>query len=308
MSNNIVPIKPEPSFTSYGLVPTSMDQAMRLADMMADAKLVPAALQKSPADCMLVIQQAVRWQMDPFAVAQECFVIQSKLMYSGKLVAAVINVRGNLVERLTYSYVGKGDDLTITVSGRIAGETEPRIVEVTLRNAKTANQQWVKQPEQQLMYHGARVWARRHMPELMLGVKSPEEEFDEEQRTDRRRPRAAPSVLRSDLPPHDPETGEIIDIEHAGSEARPAAGPAAPVIPPGVAGFPDDDFPGQDMEPLPPTSEEIFAADAVLGTAAKQGKDAIEAAWKAQPERIQQALTSAKRRYWETAKKADAAK
>jgi hypothetical protein len=76
-----------------------------------------------------------------------------------------------------------------------------------------------------------------------------------------------------------------------------------------VAGFPDDsDFPGQDAEPLPPSSEEIFAADAVLGAAAKQGKEAIEVAWKAQPERIQQALQSAKRRYWETAKNADAAK
>jgi hypothetical protein len=44
----------------------------------------------------MVIQQAVRWQMDPFAVAQECSVIQGKLMHSGKLVAAVVNARGNL--------------------------------------------------------------------------------------------------------------------------------------------------------------------------------------------------------------------
>jgi hypothetical protein len=33
---------------------------MRLAEMMASAKLVPAPLQKSPADCLMVIQQAVR--------------------------------------------------------------------------------------------------------------------------------------------------------------------------------------------------------------------------------------------------------
>ena len=36
------------------------------------------------------------------------------------------------------------------------------------------------QPDQQLAYHGSRVWARRHAPELMLGVYSPEE-FDEPQ-------------------------------------------------------------------------------------------------------------------------------
>ena len=62
-----------------------MAEAMRLAEMMATAKLVPVALQKSPADCLMVIQQAIRWDMDPFAVAQECSVIQGKLMHSGKL-------------------------------------------------------------------------------------------------------------------------------------------------------------------------------------------------------------------------------
>ena len=74
--------------------PGDMAEAMKLAEMMAGAKLVPPALQKSPADCLMVIQQAIRWDMDPFAVAQECSVIQGKLMHSGKLVAAVVNARG----------------------------------------------------------------------------------------------------------------------------------------------------------------------------------------------------------------------
>lgn len=160
------------------LVPTSMTEAMKLAEMMASAKLVPKDLQKSPADCLMVIQQAVRWQMDPFAVAQECSVIQGKLMHSGKLVAAVVNSRGNLAERLSFSYSGDNGNRTITVRGRLQGESEPRTVEVRLGDAKTNNRVWQSQPDQQLMYHGCRVWARRHTPELMLGVWSPEE-FDE---------------------------------------------------------------------------------------------------------------------------------
>ena len=87
-----------PARISIGLMPTNMAEAMRLAEMMATAKLVPSALQKSPADCLMVIQQAIRWDMDPFAVAQECSVIQGKLMHSGKLVAAVVNARGNLTD------------------------------------------------------------------------------------------------------------------------------------------------------------------------------------------------------------------
>lgn len=207
---------------SQGLIPVTLTEAMKLAEMMAGARLVPAGLQKSPADCLMLIQQAVRWQMDPFAVVLECSVIQGKLMYSGKLVAAVINTRGNLDERLSFAYGNEGADRTITVSGRLRGEQSPRTVTVALRDARTTNALWNKQPDQQLIYHGTRVWARRHMPEVMLGVYSPEE-FEEAVTQGNRRLEAEPVNVTAvpvdqvvptpeppqDLPPHDPETGEI---------------------------------------------------------------------------------------------------
>lgn len=208
----------------FGLVPANMTEAMQLAKMMADAKLVPAPLQKSPADCLMVIQQAIRWQMDPFAVAQECSVIQGKLMHSGKLVAAVINSRGNLGSRLSFSYEGEGDERAITVTGRLSGEAESRTVTVKVKDAKTNNRVWQTQPDQQLMYHGSRVWARRHTPELMLGVYSPEE-FDE---PGPRRP--APPASNVMLPPHNAETGEIIEI--ATQAVPPPAAQPAPSSPP----------------------------------------------------------------------------
>lgn len=159
------------------LVPATLGEAFRMAELMATAKLVPLALQKSPADCMMVIQQAIRWQMDPFAVAQECSVISGKLMHSGKLTLAVINARGNLQRRLTFTYAGEGEGRSIVVSGLLAGETAARTIDVKLKDAKTTNAMWTKQPDQQLAYFGARAWARRHTPELMLGVYAPEE-FD----------------------------------------------------------------------------------------------------------------------------------
>ena len=65
----------------------------------------------------------------------------------------------------------------VTVSGTLRGEDKPRTVSVKLKDAKTTNTIWSKQPDQQLAYHGARVWARRHVPEVLLGVYAPEE-FD----------------------------------------------------------------------------------------------------------------------------------
>jgi hypothetical protein len=219
-----------------------MAEAMRLAEMMATAKLVPVALQKSPADCLMVIQQAIRWEMDPFAVAQECSVIQGKLMHSGKLVAAVVNARGNLTDRLSFSYEGEDENRTITVTGRLQGELSPRTISVKLSEAKTNNKVWQTQPDQQLMYHGTRMWARRHTPELMLGVYSPEE-FD-----------AKP-------PPHNPSTGEITE---SADDVEPAPHGAADAAPPVSVGSP---------------SGAAVSIKAMAMEAAKRGAEAMRVFW-----------------------------
>ena len=72
------------------LTPQNLDQAMRLADMMAKNSLVPEHLRQSPGNCLLVIEVALRWEMSPYAVAQYTFVHKGKLGYEGKLVAAAI--------------------------------------------------------------------------------------------------------------------------------------------------------------------------------------------------------------------------
>jgi len=163
------------------LIPTDLDQAVKLATLMSDGGLVPAHLQGKPANCLMVIEQAIRWGMSPFAVAQCTSVIQGKLMYEGKLVAAVVNSRGELTERLRFKYEGDGRDRTCIITGKLRGETEHRSVSVTFGLVRSRNEVWDRQPDQQLAYYGVRVWARRHLPEVMLGVYGPDENFDEEE-------------------------------------------------------------------------------------------------------------------------------
>jgi hypothetical protein len=325
-----VPIKHEPQpIPPMGLVPATMEEAVRLAELMASAKLVPAALQKSPADCLMVIQQAIRWGMDVFAVAQECSVIQGKLMHSGKLVAAVINARGGLAERLSFEYSGEGDDRAIVVSGRLSGEVEPREVVVRLRDARTANKVWQTQPDQQLMYHGSRVWARRHAPELMLGVYSPEE-FDEPAPLSSAAKKPSPPKPNVLLPPHDPETGEITDHQQpslqnlpttasAGDSggdqgtqgARPMmgvrTGGTAPQLAPGDAGAqasaPSETPQGAGADL---TSDDLEAWDIALTGAAERGMAELGKAWDSVPGKAQQALKVAlERRHKPRAKEVD---
>jgi hypothetical protein len=158
-----------------GLVPRNMDEALRLAEFMSRARTVPKHLQDSPGDCLMVVELAMRWGMSPFAVAQGTSVISGKLMIEGKLVAAAVENSGAIVGHIDYEFEGVGDARSITVTATRRGETNPRTVLVKLADAKTPNPLWVKQPDQQLVYHGARVWARRWTPAVILGVYSREE-------------------------------------------------------------------------------------------------------------------------------------
>jgi len=282
--------EPQPvEIQCVGLVPANISEAMQLANMMATAKLVPAALQKSPADCLMVIQQAVRWQMDPFAVAQECSVIQGKLMHSGKLVAAVVNARGNLAQRLAFAYEGEGVDRQILVSGRLQGETALRSVTVKWKDARTQNQMWVKQPDQQLMYHGCRVWARRHTPELMLGVYSPEE-MDGIDVTSVGPAAGEPvtgqmKVVSSGKVDYPTPQAAVETQEKSAAAAPPADEPSA-----GGDGFPD-------LDELPDSEAEEAMEDALV-QAAGEGEDALRKLYQSMsPEQREKYLPDIKKKW-----------
>jgi hypothetical protein len=155
-----------------------MDQAIRLAQAMSSAKMVPAHLQGDVGSCLMVIEQAMRWRASPFAVAQCTSNIGGKLCYEGKLIAAILPSAGAIIGELDYTYNGDAkqpETLSVTVSGKRASDGEIKILTLSWLDAKTKNAYWTSQPEQQLCYAGARVWARRWTPGPLLGIYAPEE-------------------------------------------------------------------------------------------------------------------------------------
>ncbi len=160
---------------NFGLVPQNMDEAVRLAKALSQAKGMPEYLHGDVATCLMVVEQAMRWRMSAFAVAQCASNVKGKLMFEGKLVAAAVETSGIIEGYLDYTFKGAGDDRTITVSARRRGEAAPRAIDIRLGDVRTTNEWWKKQPDQQLVYSGARNWARRWAPAVMLGVYSPEE-------------------------------------------------------------------------------------------------------------------------------------
>ena len=148
------------------------EQIQRVAAMMYRSKFVPKHLQGADnmADCVMVVAQALRWKADPFAVAQHTYVISGKLGYEGKLIAAMVNSSNKLKDNLNFEYSGEGKNRKVIVSGKLQGSKVNRTIEGTVGAWETNNGQWTKNPDQMLAYRGAREWARRHMPEVLLGV------------------------------------------------------------------------------------------------------------------------------------------
>ncbi len=182
----------------------SMDRLMRVADMMASAKAtVPAHFRNSPGDCLAVCMQATSWGMNPFAVAQKTHLVNGTLGYEAQLVSAVINNSGAVKDRFHFEWFGpwervigkftvkrgeKGeyrvpswsmadeDGCGIRVWATIKGETEPRVLELLLAQARVRNSTlWADDPKQQLAYLAQKRWARLYAPDVILGVYTPDE-------------------------------------------------------------------------------------------------------------------------------------
>lgn len=151
------------------------EHLQRIALVMATASLIPDHLkgkndQQTLGNCFLVVNQSLRWGLDPFAVAAETYSVQGKLGFQGKLIAALVNARANLRGKLRYEFSGAGDGRTVTVIGQFQDEDNERTVELSVGQAKTSNKMWISDADQKLIYSAATKWARRHCPEVLLGV------------------------------------------------------------------------------------------------------------------------------------------
>lgn len=176
---------------------TAMFEHMqRLAIMIASSNLVPEHLnmrvklpgqdnyrdlsqKEAISNCFLVVNQAHKWGMDPFSLAQGVFVTKGKVGYEGKVIATVVNSHPQMSERLKYTFTGEfaNGSRKVLVSGRLKGENEERTVEGSVRDWATDNGGWKKatSADQMLTYRGAREWGRRHLPEALMGVYADEE-------------------------------------------------------------------------------------------------------------------------------------
>lgn len=226
------------------------EHMQRIASIMASASLVPEALRTFKegdkvyplpfeaimANCFLVVNQATRWGMDPFGVAQCVSIVKGKFCYEGKLVAAVLDAR--LGVALTYTYDEKpGENLGVVVSGVVDGATKTVVGTVAAWKTSGSGSPWTAANyKRQLAYRGAREWARIHKPALMLGAYTDDEldDLQDASRANRARevapPPPPPPAVTAIAPPPPPVETKA-DVEDATIISETAAGAPPPSQP-----------------------------------------------------------------------------
>lgn len=166
---------------SLVLAPQSFGEVVQFAELMSKCSFVPKHLRNRPADCMAVCMQALRWEMDPFSVAQKTYFVSegSAPGYEAQLISAVIHSRAPLEGRLSVTWTGEAAGLVCTVSGKFRGDPQPKLKTCKLSNIKTKNSPlWAADPEQQLAYYTVRAWARLYCPDIIMGVYTRDELVD----------------------------------------------------------------------------------------------------------------------------------
>lgn len=218
-------IKTELALTTVGVVlPATMAEVTSLAQYMAKCdKAIPAFMRNNPGECMSVIMDGINWQMNPFALARQRYVVNDIGAYMSQVIAAVVKSRAPIVERvINPTYTGDGQALkcSFKLHHRETGEEityeSPPIGEIKVQNSPL----WKTEPRQQLYYYSMRAMARRHFPDVLLGAYDVEEAHAMRDVTPKQPVENA--LDDGDEAPVHVHQGEVIEPERKEAQREPA--------------------------------------------------------------------------------------
>lgn len=163
--------------------PRNARELMDMANLVsASGTMVRDFYRNSPGDCAALIMICQPYGFNPFQVSWKTYKASKSadapVSFEAQLVQSMVNMSAPIKGRLKYRYDNEGtDQLTCTVYGidKDTGEEivykSPPLKQIPVKNSPL----WKGDPQQQLGYYSARAWARRHFPELLLGVYTREE-------------------------------------------------------------------------------------------------------------------------------------
>lgn len=157
----------------------------QMAQGLAQSTIVPKEYQKNPANCLVAISQAQKFNIDPFTVMNNAYMIQGKFSWKSSFLIAMINASKKYDMELQFEETNDKDGnpyscrCWTTLNGRrVDGIT------VTMDMAKAEGwtskngSKWKTLPALMMRYRSASFFANLNCPELTSGLYTQEEILD----------------------------------------------------------------------------------------------------------------------------------
>ena len=156
----------------------SFESAQRIAASLADSALVPNAYrgQQGLPNCIVAIEIANRMGMSPFQVMQSLNVIHGRPSWSSQFIIGLIETCGRF-EGFTWERgEGWSECHAFKKDGAGTPAPGPRItLDMAKKEGWTKNSKWQSMPGVMLDYRAATAFGRLYIPDLLLGLRSIEE-------------------------------------------------------------------------------------------------------------------------------------
>lgn len=155
-----------------GITFQNAGEVMEYAKMMAvSGSAVPKHLRGQPGACLGIIDDAIRFQTSPYALARKSFFVNDNLAYEAQVIAGIINRFAPLKERPDVTFEGEGGERKCFVTfkfrdGAVRTYESPKFKDIYPKNSPL----WKNDPDQQHAYYSLRAGARRFCPEIILGM------------------------------------------------------------------------------------------------------------------------------------------
>jgi hypothetical protein len=156
-----------------------MDQAYKIACIMAKSDIVPAHYRGRPENAFIAVQTAYRMNLDPMMIMQNTFVVSGKLGMNSSFAISLANSSGLFEGGIRYRIEGSDNSLKVTAYTNLRKTGEEISYTIGMKEATAEN--WIKNPkyrtlpELMLRYRAATLLIRTHAPEVLNGMHMVEE-------------------------------------------------------------------------------------------------------------------------------------
>ena len=165
-----------------GLALTTMADAMKFGEMIANSDFAPKDFRGKPASCVLAIQAGAEIGLSPMQAMQSIAVVNGRPSIFGDAALAVVKA-SPVCEYVTEAIEGDGEQMVATCTAKRRGYPAPTVSRFTVADAKKAglwgkSGPWSQYPRRMLQMRARGFALRDAFPDVLRGLVTAEEAQD----------------------------------------------------------------------------------------------------------------------------------